>query len=44
MRKVKPRIPVDFVVRTPEDMQRRLALNDFFLEEITEKGKALYES
>jgi len=44
MRRVKPRIPVDIIVRTPEDMRQRLAWNDFFLKEITEKGKVLYES
>lgn len=44
MRRVRPRIPVDIIVRTPEDLHRRLALNDFFLKEITEKGKVLYES
>ena len=44
MRRLKPRIPVDIVARTPEDMKRRLDLNDFFLEEITSKGEVLYES
>jgi len=44
MRKTKPRVPVDLVVRTPEDVRRRLAWNDFFLKEIIEKGKVLYES
>jgi len=44
MRRLKPRIPVDLIVRTPEDVRQRLALNDFFLKEITEKGKVLYES
>jgi uncharacterized protein len=44
MRKLKPRIPVDIIVRTPEDIRKRLALNDFFLQEITSKGEVLYES
>lgn len=44
LRKLKPRIPVDIIVRTPEDIQERLELNDFFLKEITSKGKVLYES
>jgi len=44
MRKLKPRIPVDLVVRRPEDIQRRLAWNDFFLREIEERGEVLYES
>ncbi len=44
MRKIKPRVPVDLMVRTPEDVRRRVSWNDFFLKEITEKGKVLYES
>lgn len=44
MRRVRPRIPLDLVVRTPEDMRQRLAWNDFFLQEIDEKGEVLYES
>jgi predicted nucleotidyltransferase len=42
--RLNPRIPVDIVVRTPEDLHRRLSWNDFFLREITEKGEVLYES
>ena len=44
MQKIKPRVPVDLMVRTPEDVRRRVSWNDFFLKEITEKGKVLYES
>ena len=44
MQKLKPRIPVDLVVRHPEDIRRRLAWNDFFLREIEAKGEVLYES
>lgn len=42
LHKLRPRIPVDIVVRTPQEMRRRLQLNDFFLHEITSKGKVLY--
>ncbi len=35
---------VDLIVRTPETFRRRLALGDFFLREIAEQGKVLYES
>ncbi len=35
---------VDLIVRTPETFQRRLELGDFFLREIAEQGKVLYES
>ncbi len=34
--------PLDLVVRTPEEVSRRLADGDFFLREITEKGALLY--
>jgi predicted nucleotidyltransferase len=34
---------VDVIVHTPKQLQRRLALGDFFLQEITSKGKVLYE-
>ena len=44
MRRLRPRIPVDIVVRTPEDLETRLLLNDFFLKEITSRGKVLYEA
>jgi predicted nucleotidyltransferase len=44
MHALSPRIPVDIVVRTPEDLRRRLGLNDFFLQEVTSKGEVLYES
>jgi len=44
MLKINPRIPVDVVVRRPEEVEWRLKWNDFFLREIIEKGKVLYES
>ncbi len=44
MRNIKPRIPIDLVVRTPDSMRERLAMNDFFLREIGEKGEVLYEA
>ena len=44
MSKISPRIPVDLIVKDPEDLQRRLEANDFFLREVVEKGKILYES
>ncbi|NJN67080.1 MAG: hypothetical protein HC884_10395 [Chloroflexaceae bacterium] len=34
----------DLLVRTPEQMQQRLAWNDWFLLEVTEKGRVLYAS
>jgi predicted nucleotidyltransferase len=42
--KISPRIPVDLIARDPDDVRRRLATNDFFLREVFEKGRLLYES
>ena len=44
LRRVKARIPLDLVVRSPEDVRQRLEWNDFFLKEVTENGEVLYES
>lgn len=38
------RFPIDVLVLTPEEVKQRLAWNDFFIREITEKGAVLYES
>jgi uncharacterized protein len=35
---------VDLMVRTPETIRQRVAWNDFFLREIVEKGKILYDA
>jgi len=35
--------PVDIIVRTPKEVDERLALGDCFFEEIMNKGKVLYE-
>jgi predicted nucleotidyltransferase len=44
VRRIKPRVPVDFVVRTPEEVKLRLQANDFFLVEILSRGRVLYET
>ena len=41
---VDTKFPVDMLVRTPEQVRQRLAQNDFFLREIIEKGRVLYEA
>lgn len=41
---VNPAIPVDLLVRSMEQISERIRLNDFFLREIMEKGKILYEA
>ncbi len=43
-RRVHPPFPLDLLVRTPEQLQQRLAMGDCFLKEITEKGMVLYEA
>jgi predicted nucleotidyltransferase len=44
LRKINPTIPVDLLVRTPEQVKVRIANNDWFLCEVFEKGRKLYES
>jgi len=36
--------PVDLLVRTSEQIQERLAMEDTFMREIIERGKVLYEA
>ena len=40
---VRPLFAWDVIVRTPQELARRIPLNDWFLKEITEKGEVLYE-
>lgn len=35
--------PLDLIVRSEEELRARIAKNDYFLKEITEHGKVLYE-
>ncbi len=35
-------LPMDVLVRTPAEIAERLAMGDFFMAEILEKGKVLY--
>jgi predicted nucleotidyltransferase len=41
---IDPPFPLDIIVRTPHEMQWRLAEGDSFLREIITKGKVLYEA
>lgn len=43
-RRLRPRFPLDLVVRTPEEMRWRLGENDWFLREIMDQGEVLYEA
>lgn len=41
---LRPRpFPMDILVRTPEEIQYRLAIGDYFFREVMERGKTLYE-
>lgn len=40
----KPKFPTDIMVRKPAEIKKRLRQGDFFLREITERGKILYEA
>ena len=40
---VEAGFPLDLIVRTPTELQRRLGMGDFFLREIMDQGIVLYE-
>jgi predicted nucleotidyltransferase len=40
---LKHSFPMDILVRTPQEIARRLEYGDFFIRDIMEKGKVLYE-
>ncbi len=44
LNRIQPKFAVDLLVKTPMEIDQRLAWNDFFLNKILEKGKVLYES
>jgi predicted nucleotidyltransferase len=35
--------PMDILVRTPMELAHRLEINDYFMEEVIERGQVLYE-
>ncbi len=37
------RYGLDLLVRTPENLSRRIAMGDRFLQEVTNRGKVIYE-
>jgi len=41
---IRAPFPMDLLVRTPQQVQRRVEQGDFFMREIMEKGKVLYEA
>ena len=42
--KLRPKFPVDILIKTPEKVHQRLKMGDQFLQEILEEGKILYEA
>ncbi len=38
------RFPLDLLVRSPEHLQQRIEMGDFFIQEILQKGRVLYEA
>ena len=43
-RKIQTTVPLDLLVRTSEQVRARIEMEDFFMREINEKGKVLYEA
>jgi uncharacterized protein len=42
--KLRPKFPVDILIRTPKKVRERIKMGDDFMREILEKGKVLYEA
>jgi predicted nucleotidyltransferase len=43
-RLIKGELPTDIFVYTPKEIENRLKLGDFFIEDVIKKGKVLYEA
>ncbi|MBS1812609.1 MAG: nucleotidyltransferase domain-containing protein [Acidobacteria bacterium] len=44
LQKLNLLIPIDLLAYTPGQIERRLAVEDFFVREMVEKGKVIYEA
>jgi len=42
--KLRPKFPLDLLIRTPEKVRQRIEMGDCFMREILEEGKVLYEA
>jgi uncharacterized protein len=42
--RLKTTLSTDLLVRTPEQIRERIEMGDFFMQEIVERGKVLYEA
>lgn len=43
-RRLKPTFPLDLITRTSKQIQQRLDMGDFFIQDILQKGHVLYEA
>jgi uncharacterized protein len=43
-RQVRPTFPLDLMARTSEQVQQRLDMGDFFIQDIIKNGRILYEA
>ena len=41
---IYPKMPLDLLARTPAQIKERTEMGDFFIKDIIERGKILYES
>ena len=41
---VRTNFPLDLIIRSPSEVQKRITMGDSFLRNILEKGKVLYEA
>ncbi len=41
---IYPKMPLDLLARTPAQIKERIEMGDFFIKDIIERGKNLYES
>ena len=44
LNRLNPSAALDLLVRTPQQVAERLAMGDFFIREIVERGKVMYEA
>ena len=43
-KRIRAGFPMDLIVRSPRVIRQRLAMDDFFISEILQQGKTLYEA
>jgi predicted nucleotidyltransferase len=43
LKRIHAGFPIDLIVRSPREIKKRLAMDDFFITEILDQGETLYE-